>query len=563
MIKAVKEPKKYLLGKCELDAKIEKDVITVELTAQSCKLDLKQLIDHFYPNNKLAEETQHFLLVDMLFMKIEIDKSKKRINFVAKAPNKMDIIKNKLALSDSSVEISFNYEKKFSYENIGVNVEGKVLLGKQPIDVSFVKKEGETVFIAKAISKNVSIKLSVKDVVELIGAEEITAEMFGEDLLKKKILDFEMESIGLEGIFDPKTSNLQLVVSGEVKNNPVAKKINFHVVISKISGEPIKVGVVAKLESIEFENLIQFIAGKKAEIAFLHGKILDVILLAANKDIMLVQSESVINAIKEVPVQDDAAIPGGITLALRFGVQLKNDEDSKVKNSNTQLYIRYSIETKQFDFKFLPPLETKLVESLKMFAKKSLDVELPNWLGKLEAAIQLQKFSFGIDGSLTLSIFVPGDLKIGSILKIDDVSISILRKSDVAKWEFGIESTTLISKDLVLKMSIKKVGSDYELEGIINKISIKSLLKYLVSTDAYTSGDFEKFNLNLLGAKLKWTLSDTKSLPLRYLLYQSKINSRFENTRRKFCEIKIKRFCTFSKRNNVLVSDNDIIFGEY
>ena len=515
IISTLKEPKKYLLGKCELNAKVEKDKITIELAAQDCKLDLKELVDHFYPNNKLAEETKNFLIAEMLFMKIEIDKSEKIIKFEAKAPKKLDLIKNKLSISDSSVEILFKYQKNLNYENIGVKMSGKVALGKQPIDVVFEKKEGENAFMFKAVSKNVEVKLTVKDVAELIGAEEITKEMFGEEALKKKIFDFKMESIGFEGIFDPSKMDLELVVSGEVKNHPVAKKINAYIVITKISGEPYKVGIAAKFESVEFQKLVELIVGKENDINFLKGKTLNAILLAANKDITLVQNKEIISLIKETPIKENAAFPAGVTVSLKVSIQKDKENDSKSKSADMHLYLRYNHEAKKFEFKFIPAFETKLVDAMDLFAKKTMNAELPQWLGKLEAAIKFQKFSFGFDGSLTLDVFIPADLKIGSILKINDVKMGIVRSSASSGWEFNLESTTMISKDVSITISIKKSKNGYELEGTINSISIKRLLDYLVSDNKFVTGDFEKFNLNLLNVKLKWMLVENKASSLR------------------------------------------------
>ena len=505
IINAVDGPKKYLLGKCNLDAKIENNVITVELTAQSCQLDLKQLTDRFYPNNKLAEETQNFLLADMLFMKIEIDKSNKKMKLVAKAPNKIDLIGNKLALADSSVEISLKYENEFSYKGIGVILKGKLLLGKQPVEVSFAKEEESTLFKVTAISKNLSVKLSVKDVVELIGVEEIPAEIFGKDLLKEKILVFEMESIGLEGAFNPATSWLELVVSSEVKKNIAQMKMKCQVMISKMSGEPTKVGVIAKLESIKLEDLIKDVVGKETEIASIFQQKVDAILLVASGEINAVQNDNLKSLVKSISVENKDVIPIGITLKFELNVE-------KVKSC---LYMRYNTESKKFEFKLMPKLNIKLIEAMKKFSAKPADVQIPKWLDEPKVGIELNKFSFGLDGSFELDISVSGELRVASTIRLDKVNMVVSR--DSVGWQFSLNAEMQVSKETDLMLSIRKVKDSYELEGNMTDICVKDLLKYLGQEKNLWTNQLKRFNLQLQNLRLKATLSKDGHMLLRYV----------------------------------------------
>ena len=229
----------------------------------------------------------------------------------------------------------------------------------------------------------------------------------------------------------------------------------------------------------------------------------------------LCKNKEIISLIKETPIKENAAFPAGVTVSLKVSIQKDKENDSKSKSADMHLYLRYNHEAKKFEFKFIPAFETKLVDAMDLFAKKTMNAELPQWLGKLEAAIKFQKFSFGFDGSLTLDVFIPADLKIGSILKINDVKMGIVRSSASSGWEFNLESTTMISKDVSITISIKKSKNGYELEGTINSISIKRLLDYLVSDNKFVTGDFEKFNLNLLNVKLKWMLVENKASSLR------------------------------------------------
>ena len=512
VIKTVKTTAKFTLGKCELSANKEGSIITIEVAAEKCKISLKEIVDHFYPSNKLAEETKNFLVVEMLFLKVVIDTEKKTIAFDAKSPGKIDIIKDKLALSDSMVMIKLNLQKPVNYENIEVKMSGKISIGKQDIDVEIAKKEGAKKMILKVITKNVAVKLSVKDVVSIIGAKEL----FSVETLEKKIVDFTLESISIEGGFDPTTSNLELSISGVIKDQPLAKFIKFHVVIVKTEGEPYKIGLVGKIKSVDLMKLVEFILGKKVEAQFLKDKNLDAILLAGSKDIMLIENKDMLELIKEVPKKENAAIPKGLTVTFKLSVekQKTDSKDSKDKADEVQVFMRLS--EKKFQFKFIPNLEMQFQKAVESFDKDALNFELPKWLGKIDFNIKFKKFSFDLDGSIFLKIFAPGQVILGSILKINDIKFEVSRKADWSVWDFSLESNTLIAKEIALSVNVKKESGNYQLTGKIGKISMRELLKYIVSEEKFASGEFEKFNLALQDVVLDWKLPDeSKPSPLR------------------------------------------------
>eukprot|EP00795_Rhopilema_esculentum_P014013 gene14013-4985_t len=515
IIKTVKAPKKFLLGKCELDVKIDDKKITIEIAVDNCQINLKEIIDHFFPSNKLDEETKTFLVSQIVFMKLEIDTEKKTVEFEAKSPTKVALVYDKVfkaewSISDRFLNIKFSYEKAFNYQNIGVKLSGKLGIGKQDILLEFEKKEGEKKMSFKANTGSVDIKLSVKDLVGVIGLEEKIKEMFGEETLQKKIVDFAMESISFEGVFDPTTYDIELVVSGAVKTD-LAQKVKFYFVLIKMQGEPYKIAVVGNVESLEFQKLVDMVVGKKTEIDFLKGKSLNAIIMAATDNILVLQNKDLVDVIKDVPKEENAAIPKGPTIVLDIGTAI--EDESKSKEKRKQLYMRYA--DKKFTFKFIPNLELDLLNTLQMFVKKSVKTELPKWLGEISGKIKFEKFDFDFAGSLDLQIFVPGQLKIGSLLTIADVKIKVLRKAGQDMWDFSIESLTQITKDVTLEIGIEKIEGSYELKGQIPKISLKELLKYFVSNDKFASGEFEKFNMDLKAVSIRWILPESKPTALK------------------------------------------------
>ena len=517
IIKTVKAPKKFLLGKCELDVKIDNKKITIDVAFDNCQINLKEIIDHFFPSNNLDEETKSFLISQIVFVKLEIDTEKKTVEFEAKSPTKVDLIYDKVfkaewSISDRFLNIKFSYEKTFNYENIGVKLSGKLGIGKQDILLEFEKKEGEKKMSFKANTGNVDIRLSVKDLVGVIGLEEKIKEMFGEETLQKNIVDFAMESISFEGVFDPTTYDIELVVSGAVKTD-LAKKAKFYFVVIKMQGEPYKIAVVGKVESVEFQKLIDMVVGKKTEIELLKDKSLNAIIMAASDNILVLQNKDLVDVIKDVPKEENAAIPKGPTIVLDFGTAI--EDESKSKEKRKQLYMRYV--DKKFTFKFIPNLEIELLDTLQMFVKKSVKTELPKWLGEISGKIRFEKFAYDIAGSLNLQILVPGQLTIGSLLTITDVKIQVLRKAGQDMWDFSIESLTQITKDVSLEIGIEKIKGAYELKGKIPKISLKELLKYFVSNDKFASGEFERFNLDLKAVNIRWILPESKPTALKYV----------------------------------------------
>ena len=471
---------------------------------------MKKLADHFLPGNKLAEMTNKFLDPDKYEVKkIEINKNTKTIEFQTSAKENVELLPNKLILNGASMKLKMGYDSTtFDWLMVQIEIQAKLSFAGKNIDITLTKKEkeGELNFSTK------TDEISIPNFLKTFTPNPLTDD--DSKSVVEKLTSLTIKQPKLSGYYDPVHGHYEFVFSGSVTGKTFASA-TFYVVVTKPPDKDIKPALVGKFDAVSPAKVLGDITGKDLSNVPLLKDITSInfVFEAAKDKIMIIKNPDLVEALKEF-------VTGGTSICegVRIKIILPVKQILKIQGVPETISMSVIITSSGLQFKFPDSFTSDLMQILKALAPKA---ELsPSWLDtKGSAPVKIKDFSFDFkSNSFSVEIFAPGPMKLGGLLKIQDINVKVSHKSDTDPWEWSFSSVQTLFGETVLETKLTKTGtSDYELNAKISRITTLELAKYFgtkfISEDILDKYKFLEFGVEDVQIDAKF---GSKTIYFRY-----------------------------------------------
>ena len=503
----------FKIGECKVKLAIVKDCkYTLTPSPDTCggKLPLAGILNHFLPNNGLAQKSNTLILPEKFDLKsLEIDKCETTISFQASSREKLDLIPGKLSMESVQLGLKINYKTgAVDWELLELDMSGAVTIAGKKIPITVNKKTKEK-FVTFSFKLG---EINVPSIVGLFSKKEI-APPDADSNVAKKITGLVIKEVKVAGFYDPK-GFYEAVFSGDPQGAPFKSSL-FSVIIQKPEDNDVKAAVLAKIDQISPAKLLTDLTGKDlTKVPFIKELLLNLALAISNDDFVVIKNEELMKAISGF-IKGDKTIEKGIKLYMEVPVRevfKKLAPDLKSDSFPASLSMTVAINKEGVKLKFPESLEADLLQILKGLAPK-LKEYLPKWMQPSEGPplIKIKDFSFDYKTmAFSIGAEIDGPFKLGNILTLYNISITISRKEEDSTFDFSFSSSQTLFKDIVLSTKLSKKGKTYEFEGTISMITTSQLVRALgakfVSED--TLKKLSYFDFGMKDVKLKAKFGD-------------------------------------------------------
>ena len=468
------------------------------------RLSFNAILKHFFPNEDIAEITNGFIQPEKFdSTKFYINTCKGQLEFQATAREDIDVIPNRLRVSEASLILRLNYRLNLLfYAAIEFELNGIVSIESKKLAISCLKGFNN---LPVSISIRVT-EMSPTELAKLFSVTDFTSKDLPPAVEELRTLTLTGASIWgfyhTDGYFE-------FILKGKPDTSTIFQHSKLYLLIQKQTTDKIAAGLVAQFSSASFKDILSGAVGKDIfyRIPILwYGK-LNIILQTSANGIAKVKDET-FNKEFRFFVTRGMAIAKGLKISVEFPFEEYANSLSSIQEKNLPLRFLFTgtISQKNIAITFETELVLSIKSSFLIFMSQSEASTLLKSFQDQNAACRVTKLDLMFDTSeIRAYLSVQNSMSIVQGLpQISQFEI-ILKKPLNGNWKLGGHGHGKIA-GMDFETEMKNIdGNSYSLVAKTETLSAYMIVETLVKDksliESFKRFEFFKFEIAKVLAK--------------------------------------------------------------
>ncbi len=467
----------------------------------SGKLSFNSLLVHFFPNDIFSNVMNFFIIPEKFDVtRFYVNTCKGHLEFFAVAREDIDLIPNRLRVSDATLSLKVMYRvESLYYAIIAFEMNGFVYIENRKLELLAVKSYGnEPLRITIKVGQ-----ISPKDFCKLFSVLEFTSQDLPSAVEELKSVS--LSNTAIEGTYNIEGC-FEFVLRGKPDTSDVFQQSEVFVVIKKPCSERVVAGLLAYFPSASFQQVLTGIISRNLQYKtpiLWFGK-LPIALHSSMSGIPKLKSET-FNKVFRFFATRGMAINMGLTLNVEFPMQeyIKQVAPSIPDTSiPIKFLFRAQIYSKRINIIFETELGLSLDKSLLVFMSKTKAASMMATFKRIDAPVRIARMELKLSTQLlTVYINVLRSFSmVQGLVPVTGFEIK-LQKSLAKGWQVVGQGSGEISNTLFeTKIKHEDKGGFYKFLGKTERISsyalIQSFTKDTGFLEIFSNFKFLKFELH-------------------------------------------------------------------
>eukprot|EP00794_Sanderia_malayensis_P006761 gene6761-7521_t len=479
---------------CDLNQELASQC-NVQYTAsqEQCdgKLSFNSLLNHFFPNEIFESVMNYFILPEKFDVtRFHINTCNGNLEFFSEAREDIDLIPNRLRVSDATLSLTIMYKvQSIYYAIISFEMNGFVHIENRRLEIVAVKSFGNDP-LSITIKVN---QISAKDFCKLFSVLEFTSPNPPPSVEELKAVS--LSNAVIEGTYNIEGC-FEFVLTGKPDTSDVFQQSQVYLIIQKPCNEQVSAAMsVYFASSASFHHLLSGILGKDValRIPFLWFQKLNLALQSSTAGIAKIKNEN-FNRVFRFFVTRGMAVNTGLTISIEFPMQEYTRQvapDIPAMSVPIKALFIARIFGAKINIVFETDLEMSLGYSLLMFMSKAKATSMATTLQRIDTPVKVNRMEVLLTKRLVIVyITVTSSFSmVHGLVPVKDFQMQ-LQKSIKYGWQIIGQGTGDISSTLFKTKIKKEQNNTYKFVGKTEQISSYAL----VESFAKDSGIMEIFN---------------------------------------------------------------------
>ena len=324
------------------------------------QLSFNSLLKHFFPKEDIASITNGFIQPEKFdCTKFYINTCKGQLEFQGTAREDIDIIPNRLRVSEATIILRLNYRLTvLFYAAMEFEINGIVNMESKKLEIS-CSKGFDNLPVTISIKVN---QLSAAELAKLFSVTDFTSANLPPAVEELRTLT--LTAVNIQGFYHA-DGYFEFILKGKPDTSTIFQRSQLYMIIQKKTSEEITAGLIARFSSAPFQEILSGAIGKDIfyRIPILwYGK-LNMVLQTSAKGIARVKDES-FNRELRFFVTRGKAIAKGLRICAEFPFQeYAKALSPSIKENNLPLRFLFSGTISQK--KLVISFDTELILSIK------------------------------------------------------------------------------------------------------------------------------------------------------------------------------------------------------
>lgn len=469
------------------------------------KLSLHSLLKHFFPSEEIAVLTSNFIPPEKFdCLKFYINTCKGYLEFQAAAREDIDMIPNRLRMSEASLILRIMYNlKSLNYAAISFELNGVVFMESRKLPITCTKSfDNQPLSIVMDANQ-----MNIGEFAKLFSVSEFTSTDLPPAVEELKMLTLTAISIKgfyyLDGYFE-------IILKGKPETATIFQHSILYMLIQRPSNDGITAGLAAYFSAVSFQEILSGVIGRdifyKIPILW-YGK-LNIVLQTSLNGIAKVKDEDFNKAFRFF-VTRGMAIAKGLSICVEFPFQMyANAVSSTITESNLPLKFLFvgKISQKMISISFSTELVMSLKSSFLILMSQADATRLLMAFQNQQTLCRITRMDLVLATSeIRASLKVQNSVNIAQKLPEISAFEIILKKNLTDKWMISGHGTGKIA-NIEFEVEMKNVDStSYLLLARTDTLSSITLFENIAKNtgllEIFKSFDFFNFQITNILAK--------------------------------------------------------------
>ena len=463
------------------------------------KLSFHSLLYHFFPNENFAIVMNNFIMPEKYdCIRFYINTCKGQLEFQVQAREDIDLIPNRLRVSEATLILRVMYRvQSLYYSIISFEMKGFVNLDNKKLEITCSKSFDNTPII---ISLKIA-QISLKEFARLFSVTEFTSANLPSAVEELKTAA--ISSVVVEGYYHI-DGFFEFVLKGKPDTSTIFQQSAIYLVIQKPSDDKIRAGIVAYFASVSFQQVLSGIIGREIpyKIPVLWFGKHNVIMSSSSVGIAKVKDEH-FNEELRFFVSRGMAVSNGLVISAEFPFQsFINSITPSIKEDNIPLKFLFAARasSKRISIAFETDFSFSLQNAIRILMSASQSKDLLKAFSNVNALCKITKIDI-ILASNELFAYIRMENSYNIVQQLAPISNFVIKLKWTSAGGWGlIGQGKGIIANTEFQTEIKKISNGNYMflgksDSITSMLLVENLAKDSSLPELMTAFSFLKFDI--------------------------------------------------------------------